>query len=86
LTSTVNSPLLPSTSSTWAPGSFLSASATRAACSRVEAQTGHWRIVTFFIAHSFLESSPPLRGGLLEEPPRSGGLLSRECRTYAEDG
>src|SRR5262249_19596722 len=48
-TSTVNSPRLPSTSSTWTPGSFLRAAAKLAACSRVPGQTGHWRITTFFM-------------------------------------
>src|SRR5262245_44743438 len=47
---TVSSPRLPSTRSTSTPGSFRKASATRAACSRVPPQTGHWRMVTFFIA------------------------------------
>ena len=47
---TVSSPRLPFTRSTSTPGSFRKASATRAACSRVPPQTGHWRMVTFFIA------------------------------------
>src|SRR5262245_44593542 len=47
---TVSSPRLPFTTSTSTPGSFRKASATRAACSRVPPQTGHWRMVTFFIA------------------------------------
>jgi hypothetical protein len=46
----VSSPRFPSTTSTSTPGSFRKASATRAACSRVPPQTGHSRMVTFFIA------------------------------------
>jgi hypothetical protein len=45
----VNSPFAPSTNSTWTPGSLLSASATRAACPRTPAHTGHCRITTFFM-------------------------------------
>src|SRR5262249_44566207 len=41
---------VPFTTSTSTPGSFCNASATRAACSRVPPQTGHSRMVTFFIA------------------------------------
>ena len=52
-TLTVNSPRPPLTTSTWVSGSFLSRSATRAACSRMFPQTGHCRITTFFMA------SPP---------------------------
>ena len=49
-TSTVNSPYRPSTTSTSpTPGSFRRAAAKLAARSRVEPQTGHCRIVTFFI-------------------------------------
>jgi hypothetical protein len=47
---TVNSPRFPFTSSTSTPGSFRKASATRAACCLVPPQTGHSRMVTFFIA------------------------------------
>ncbi len=54
-TRTVSSPRLPSISSTSTPGSFRSASARPAACLLVPPQTGHCRIVTFFIAH------PPYR-------------------------
>jgi hypothetical protein len=47
---TVSSPRFPFTTSTSTPGSFRKASATRAACSRVPPQSGHSRMVTFFIA------------------------------------
>ncbi len=50
-TRTVNSPRSPSTNSTSTPGSFRKAAARPAARSRIPPQTGHWRIVTFFIAH-----------------------------------
>src|SRR5262245_57699602 len=60
---TVSSPRFPSTTSTSTPGSFRKASATRAACSRVPPQTGHSRMVTFFIADllSILIRLRPLR-------------------------
>jgi hypothetical protein len=49
-TRTVSSPCPPSTNSTWTPGSCLNAAARPAAYCLVPAQTGHCRIVTFFIA------------------------------------
>src|SRR5262249_51225393 len=49
-TCTVSSPRFPFTTSTSTPGSFRNVSAKLAACSRVPAQTGHSRIVTFFIS------------------------------------
>jgi hypothetical protein len=49
-TSTVSSPWSPSMSCTSTPGSFLKAAARLAARSRVEPQTGHWRMITFFMA------------------------------------
>lgn len=51
-TRTVNSPRSPSTNSTSTPGSFRKAAARPAARSRIPPQTGHWRIVTFFIVHA----------------------------------
>jgi hypothetical protein len=50
----VNSPRFPSTSSTATPGSFRSASATRAACCLVPPHVGHSRIVIFFMVTLFL--------------------------------
>jgi hypothetical protein len=49
-TETVNSPRPPFTTCTSTPGSFFKAVAKLAACSRIEPQTGHSRITTFFIA------------------------------------
>jgi hypothetical protein len=51
-TRTVSSPRLASTTSTSRPGSCRSVAARLAAYSRVPPQTGHCRIVTFFIGHS----------------------------------
>jgi hypothetical protein len=45
----VSSPRLPLTTSTSTPGSLRNVSAKLAAYSRVPAQTGHSRMVTFFI-------------------------------------
>jgi hypothetical protein len=45
----VSSPRLPFTTCTSTPGSFFKAAAKLAAWSRIEPQTGHSRISTFFI-------------------------------------
>ncbi len=71
-TATLSSPRLPLTTSTSTPGSFRSASATRAACSLVPPHTGHSRIVTFvmallltntFRATIFIVTRPQLKSG-----------------------
>lgn len=49
-TSTVSSPFEPLMTLTCTSRSFRRAAAKLAANSRIELQTGHWRMVTFFIA------------------------------------
>src|SRR5262249_45478169 len=65
---TVSSPRFPSTSSTSTPGSFRSSAARLAAWDRVPPQTGHWRIVTFFMGHApfgYRGAGSPFSGFLL---------------------